>query len=232
MKYPAYVVNADFEDYAVDWTTDNAAELTRLLERAEHYVDLMGSTFPIVRPSTDTLHKLETTGDPTGGTIQLTVAGVTTSLLVYNPSSTVVANALFGATGLSGNVTGGPLGAAPIYIGYAGGLYVAPGSVAASLTGGAGPQATFTLSGRGGALGKRFNLSRMQAHEIQAVKNAVCAQAEYMIQVPDATFIEDQFQTVKGPQFTTTGKVSRVAPKVKRELALAGLLAGMGRARY
>lgn len=51
-----------------------------------------------------------------------------------------------------------------------------------------------------------------------ALRDAVCAQAEYRIEMGERFFRQAQRQSVSGPQFSTTGTLPRIGPKVREEL--------------
>lgn len=57
-----------------------------------------------------------------------------------------------------------------------------------------------------------------------ALKNATCAQAEYRITMGEPFFVKAQHESVSGPQFTTSGTLPRIGPKVAEELAGSGLI--------
>jgi hypothetical protein len=62
--------------------------------------------------------------------------------------------------------------------------------------------------------------------QIRALKNATCAQTFYRIQNGEDWALGggDQYQSVAGPDFTTTGKRPIVSPRVKTELLGSGLV--------
>lgn len=67
--------------------------------------------------------------------------------------------------------------------------------------------------------------------QLKRISDATCAQAEYRLQMGYDFFVEDQRESVAGPGgMTETGKVGRVGPKARAELAGTGLLKLTGRA--
>lgn len=240
---PAYVVNSDFEEYKEGWTTDSAAALNRLLGRAEVYVDLIGATRPIAVPGTCTLHRLSITGNQlellTGSfTLSLVQGGITytSGPIAVNANHIAVGQALAAMSGFPGSfgTTGGPLPWTPVYIYYTGGLYgryVPVGSVTPTLSGDNSAVVSFALSAAGGVPGRRFSFVGMLYSEIQAIKNSVCAQADYMFTNNEDLFVKAQYQSIKGPDFTTEGRLPVVSPQARRELAVSGLVTGTARSR-
>lgn len=55
--------------------------------------------------------------------------------------------------------------------------------------------------------------------EIEALRRATCAQAEYRQTMGPEFFIRAQYERVVGPDFTTEGQISAIGPKVGKELA-------------
>jgi hypothetical protein len=54
--------------------------------------------------------------------------------------------------------------------------------------------------------------------QIDALKRANCAQAEYRFHKGEEWFVEEQFASVSGPDFSTRGRQPRIGPKVREEL--------------
>lgn len=65
----------------------------------------------------------------------------------------------------------------------------------------------------------KFAPAGMGARQADALRRATCAQAEYRITVGEPFMVKGQHQSVSGPQFSTSGKLPRVGPKVMDELA-------------
>lgn len=61
------------------------------------------------------------------------------------------------------------------------------------------------------------------------LKWAVANQAEFRQSMGEDFFIEDQRETVEGPDFTESGRLPRVGPKAREELIQSGLLRMTGR---
>jgi hypothetical protein len=57
------------------------------------------------------------------------------------------------------------------------------------------------------------------------LNRATCAQAEYRLTMGEEFFIRPQHDTVRGPDFATSGQLPYLAPKAARELSGTGLLA-------
>lgn len=248
---PAYVVNADFEGYVEGWVTDDAPTLNRLLGRAEGYVDLLGSGRPI--GGADAVASIAITGGvATSGafTVSFVINNIlyTSAPIAYNATAQGVLNSLQAGTGADGSTWPSGLRVqyqtrsiplplpSPVvfgFIGFAGSQPIAPGSIASNTIAGSGtPVPVVTQVCPGAYMGRRFNPSQfLNWGHLQPLKNAVCAQAEYMLAMGDNFFVEAQYSSVRGPDFTTVGKRGMIAPKAKRELALSGLTASMARSR-
>lgn len=250
---PAYVVNSDFENYVEGWTTNDAAALTRLLARAETYIDFVCAGRRLV--GADAVQSISTTGGATGGsfTMQwLTLWGTLTSgVIPYNANYGALTAALAVAFNVGGSTPYTVQTAAmpqrlqnslvepplpnPIVFSFIGALGSQPipaATVASNgLTGGSSPAPECTVICPGDYDGHRLNPSELlNRGQLQRVKNAVCAQAEYMIQMGTNFFVEAEYSSVKGPDFWTTGTRPKVSPKARRELAIAGLT-NMARAK-
>jgi hypothetical protein len=63
--------------------------------------------------------------------------------------------------------------------------------------------------------------------QVVALTNATCAQAEYRIQMGEDFFVQDQYETVSGPNFSRTGRLARIGPKTMAELQAADLVRTM-----
>jgi hypothetical protein len=81
------------------------------------------------------------------------------------------------------------------------------------------------------ATGTRFgdlvnddNPQALSAASIIALKDAVCCQALYRAELGEAEWLQGQFDSVSGPDFSTTGRRDRVSPQSKSLLRNAGLL--------
>jgi hypothetical protein len=72
--------------------------------------------------------------------------------------------------------------------------------------------------------GLRVNPYLVSPADADALRWATCAQAEYRNVMGEAFFTREQWQSVSGPEFTTTGKLPLIGPKVKRELAASAAL--------
>lgn len=65
----------------------------------------------------------------------------------------------------------------------------------------------------------KFDPASMGARQADALKRGTCAQAEYRIAMGEPFMVKGQHKSVSGPQFSTSGKLPRVGPKVMDELA-------------
>jgi hypothetical protein len=57
---------------------------------------------------------------------------------------------------------------------------------------------------------------------VTALNRATCAQVEYRIEMGEAFFARHQYAVTEGPEFTLTGQVPYIGPKVTQELVAAG----------
>jgi hypothetical protein len=253
---PKYVVNQDFEDYVEDWVTSDAKELTRMLARAERYIDRLGSGNPIQQADPIQSIGINFTTPPTGGSF--TVAWVwngtkyTSAAIAWNATYAGVATAINAARSAGGvllpgpvqtyegpmtpYVPSGPLPFTPVVVAFVardGAQELATGTVVANnLTGGSGVEVAVTQICPGAPWGGRFNPSHLLAYnQLQSLKNAVCAQAEYMFNQGPRFFVEAQYKEVRGPEFTTRGRLPTIAPKARDEMGLAGLIVSSARSR-
>lgn len=64
--------------------------------------------------------------------------------------------------------------------------------------------------------------ANLSLRDREAIRDATCAQAEYRIEKGERFFRQAQHQSVSGPQFSTTGTLPRIGPKVAEELARFG----------
>jgi hypothetical protein len=72
------------------------------------------------------------------------------------------------------------------------------------------------------------NPKGLDAGDLQALRNATCAQAEYRIEKGEEWFVHDQHESVSGPDFSTKGKLSRYGPKMREELRYSGIRRAVG----
>jgi hypothetical protein len=75
---------------------------------------------------------------------------------------------------------------------------------------------------RGG--GTRWDIWAIEPFQVDALKRATCAQAEYRDQMGEDFYIRAQYQSVSGPEFHTTGALPLIGPKARRELNGSGLI--------
>lgn len=79
--------------------------------------------------------------------------------------------------------------------------------------------------------GLRLNPYELKASDSYALKQAVCAQAEYRDQMGETFFVRAQWASVQGPEFKTTGKLPTIGPRAKLELSGTDLVMRGTRAR-
>lgn len=71
--------------------------------------------------------------------------------------------------------------------------------------------------------GLKYDPATLEAWKRAALSRAVCAQAEYRLVMGEEFFIKAQHENVRGPDFSTSGRLPEIGPKVDRELAGTGL---------
>lgn len=81
------------------------------------------------------------------------------------------------------------------------------------------------------ATGRRWDITdaSLTTTTLNGLRDAACAQTEYRIAQGPAFFTQAQYASVKGPDFTTTGKLPRVGPKAVEELLASGCIPAMAR---
>lgn len=72
--------------------------------------------------------------------------------------------------------------------------------------------------------GRRYSPASLSALQAIVLQRATCAQAEYILSMGEDFFIRGQYDSVNGPDFSTSGRLPRIAPAVWRELAGSGLV--------
>lgn len=70
----------------------------------------------------------------------------------------------------------------------------------------------------------KFDVPNMTARDLDVLKRATCAQAEFRNAMGEPFFSRPQYDQVTGPDFATTGRLPWIGPKVYRELAGANLI--------
>ena len=78
---------------------------------------------------------------------------------------------------------------------------------------------------------RTLNEADLSTAQKQALMRATAAQAEYRLKMGEEFFVMAQREEVRGPDFTTKGRLPYIAPKVTRELVPSGLLLRGARAR-
>lgn len=251
---PKYVVLKDMEDYVEGWTTTDEESLKRMLGRAERFIDLLGVGYPI-QPA-DPIQSIGITFEepPTGGyfTTSFLFNGekFTSGPIPWNAKYNQVSAALNAGVAISGRkfpsgvetfegpltpyVPSGPLPFTAVivaFMNYAGERELLQGAIADNkLTGGKGVSPVVTQICPGAPWGGRYNPSKLlRFNQLQGLKNAVCAQANYMFDMGSRFFVEAQYSSVAGPDFTTKGVLPKIAPQARREMALTGLIQAAAR---
>ncbi len=72
-------------------------------------------------------------------------------------------------------------------------------------------------------------IDELEAHQVQAIKYATAAQAEYRVAMGEEFFVRDQYDSTSGPDFSASGRLSKIGPKVWSELQGNDLLQLTGR---
>lgn len=222
--------------------------LQQLLDNAERDVD---NLFNPVNPS-DSLQGFVTTGTVTGGTWAAAIEwlGDTffSSDISWDAEGIEVLAAINGMTDALGNAMAygtswvqaiepsdapewayGPLPSVPVVIqatGYMGGQCLPLFTVTNSLEG--DNPGINVVQFRGG--GTRWDIWAIMPFQVDALRRATCAQAEYRDQMGEDFYIRAQYASVTGPEFTTTGRLPLIGPKVRRELNGSGLIQYSARA--
>lgn len=228
-----YAQQQDVENYIEGWTTADAVALNRLIVRAEQ--DLEPLLFPLRHAAAPT--QVISSSGASGGTFILDWVGT-------NPASTPAESFNVPAAQLqtdlqaladigSGNVT--VIGRYPVWTVVWSDTWIQSkhSSLAVPLL--QADVSSITPFGASMAVtlvrGRRLNpLTDLNANQAIALANAVCAQVEYRIRMGPAFFVRPQYKNVKGPDFATSGKLPRIAPKARQELSGTGLILTGGRA--
>ena len=72
---------------------------------------------------------------------------------------------------------------------------------------------------------KTTNEQGLTAAQVAALSRITCARAEYRALKGAAFFAEDERESVEGPDFSFSGKLDRVGPRVREHLRRSGLTA-------
>ena len=72
---------------------------------------------------------------------------------------------------------------------------------------------------------KTTNEKALTAGQVRKLTDLTCARAEYRALKGAAFFAEDERESVEGPDFSFSGKLDRVGPKVREHLRRSGLTA-------
>lgn len=223
-----YAAQADVEAYIEGWVTDDPIALERLIQRAEREVDRL--IFPINVASAPT--QVISLGGASGGTFTVAFKGAVTSPQMYGEPGSQLATTLQGLVTIGpGNVT--VLGSNPYT------LVWERGWAENTFTNYRIPEVTVDGSSLTGTPnvevvvvpGRKVNpLVDLNENQALALAYATCAQVEFRNAMGEDYFVRPQFDSVKGPDFTTAGRLPMIGPKVKRELSGTGLILKGGRA--
>lgn len=72
---------------------------------------------------------------------------------------------------------------------------------------------------------KTTNEKKLTAGQVRKLADLTCARAEYRYLKGSQFFAEDQRESVRGPDFSFSGKLDRVGPKAREHLRRSGLAA-------
>ena len=72
---------------------------------------------------------------------------------------------------------------------------------------------------------KTTNEKALTAGQVRKLTDLTCARAEYRALKGATFFAEDERESVEGPDFSFSGKLDRVGPKVREHLRRSGLTA-------
>jgi hypothetical protein len=72
--------------------------------------------------------------------------------------------------------------------------------------------------------GHKFNPMRLTTGQAVALSKATCAQVEYRLQVGESFMVEDQYETRGGRNYSSVGKLRKIAPAAMSHLHAGNLL--------
>lgn len=240
-----YASQQDVANYIEGWVTDDAFALERLLQRCERELDPILVPVNIELPPTQVINLPGATGGNL--TLSITIAGITytTTSLAYPLSAASIQAALAALTPIGVDSNGisnaRVLGNNPwtvvwtkqwVQTNFNG---LPPPAVNWQV-----PLLTVNTSGIVPAgtnatviqvPGRKINpLTDLDENQVAGLSNAVCAQVEYRNAMGERFFIRPQYSSVRGPDFTTQGRLPMISPKARRELSQNGLIMTAGRA--
>jgi hypothetical protein len=246
-----YAQVADLIKYTRIRLNTDTDKLQQLVDDAEQDVDLLFNPMNL----TDSLQGFSVIGGvPTGGSWSVVIEWLSDMYMsddiAWNAQGLDVLNAINAMTDALGNTVqgpswvvpvtpssapdwaNGPLPAKPVVLeatSYMGGqilpLFTATSNFTAD--GDATPEILVTQF-RGG--GTRWDIWSIEPFQINCLRRATCAQAEYRDQMGEDFFIRAQYASVTGPEFQTTGQLPLIGPKARRELNGSGLIQYQARA--
>lgn len=236
-----YANQTNIENYIDGWTTTDPFELEKIIQWSERDVDRI---LPIIHneglPPTIVVSM---PGVVSGGTFLPTFNGYAGDPVPFNDNGSVfttsLEDAILAEAAVSGNFTDGAdvtvIGNNPWTIIW--GLNFVLNNYGYSLV---VPPVTIDstdivpdgiITSQISVMGRKVNpLEDLTSNQIIALANATSAQVEYKVSMGNNFFVKAQFDTVKGPDFATTGKLPHLGPKVLRELTNTGLIMKGGRA--
>lgn len=238
-----YAQQTDIENFIEGWVTDDPFALERLIRRCEHSIDRIVVPINFELPPSQVI----AISGASGGTFAVDWNGLATPQEPFNVSTAQLQTDLINLPGVGLNQSGDPnvhvLGTP------ASGVWTIiwdrswaqtnwPGYLVPQVTVDTshltGPNVSYTVSV---VKGRKINpVTDIDINQQIGLSHAVAAQVEFRSAMGERFFVRPQYPSVKGPDFTTTGRLSHVAPKARGELAQVGLLmtgaravAGMGR---
>lgn len=84
------------------------------------------------------------------------------------------------------------------------------------------------VAGSREATGLKLDPASLLDWQAAALSRATCAQAEYRLAMGEDFFIRAQHSTVRGPDFSLSGQLPYIGPKVFRELTETGFVRADG----
>lgn len=219
------------EAYIEGWVTDDPFSLERLIQRSERDVDRIIMPLNVEQAPTQVISIM----GATGGTFDLSWNGVNPQTITepYSVTGAQLQTDLQAISDIGpGNVT--VFGNNPYTL-----MWTYQWTTAFPLA--YVPLVTVNptnLQPSGAATAKVAEVEALKVNPLTdtdrnqtlALSRATCAQVEYRNQQGEAFFVRSQYESVRGPDFTTQGKLPYIAPKAFRELAQTGLAFRQGRA--
>jgi hypothetical protein len=241
-----YASAQDVANYIEGWVTDDVFALERLIQRCEQDIDLLVVRTHAELPPTQVI----SLPGATGGNFTLGFNGVNTASLPYNATAAQIETALQAIAAIGSDENGVSnaqvLGSNPwtvvwtvdwVRSNYVGnlapinGVYPVSYQVPLLTVNTSALQPSNVAATVVQIQGRKINpLVDIDINQRLALSRATCAQIEYRNAMGERFFIRPQYDTVRGPDFTTVGRLPMIAPKARRELSQNGLIHTAGRA--